>query len=141
MNIYFFYKNESRDHWYDCTIEAWSENDNTYYEGKRASSFSLLESLHIHICKDYFRTLKDREPFLCARITHEYGTNLSLGHNARTPQEFIHDKRNRIECFETCDHKTFQRFKKKMLEIYAATTPVNYTEILMQDSTTCRMLY
>ena len=35
MNLYFFYKNESNKSWYDFTLEAWGENDNTYMNGER----------------------------------------------------------------------------------------------------------
>jgi hypothetical protein len=134
MNLYFFFKNESTESWYDCTIEAWEENDNTYIDGKRVSSFSMLERMHIHACK--------RSPrFHSIRLDHDYATDSCLGHHAKDRNEFLKEKtENNYQRMDETTHRTFQRFKKVMLKIYNSYPAVNYTSRLLKDAPACRIL-
>jgi len=141
MNIYFFYKNENNSSWYDFTLEAWEENDNTYVEGKRASSFSLMEKVSIHMAKNH--TCKtERRTFHCARFDHEFGMNLCMGHSAKSINEFRMAKtENGYYPMTETSHKNFQRFKKMMLTIYHNYPSVNYTAHLFKDAPACRILF
>lgn len=140
MNLYFFYKNESSTGWYNCTIEAWEENDNAYQDGKPVSSFKQLERLHIHISKHPTAT-EERKEFHSAGFDHDYGTDSCLGHGAKTVKDFIQDKtESRYSCMEQTDHRTFQRFKKVMLRIYLNYPGVNYTKQLLKEAPLCRIL-
>jgi hypothetical protein len=141
MNIYFFYKNENNSSWYDFTLEAWEENDNTYMEGKRVSSFSLMEKVRIHIAKNLYDTT-ERRKFHCARFDHEFGTDLCTGDRSKSVEEFRKDKtENQYSPMLETNHRNFQRFKKVMFEIYHNYPSVNYTEHLFKEAPACRILY
>ena len=141
MNIYFFFKNENNSSWYDFTLEAWEENDNTYIEGKRVSSFSLMEKIRMHISKNP-NEKKERRKFHCARFDHEFGIDLCTGHGAKSIEEFRKDKTEwEYSLMTETNHRNFQRFKKVMLAIYRNYPSVNYTEHLFKDAPTCRILW
>jgi len=135
MNLYFFYKNESSNSWYDCTIEAWEENDNCSRNGKAVSSFTLIEKLHIHTCKH-------PDTYNCARLDHDLGTDLSTGHNAETPRQFLRDQTEIDYTRRTeINYHQFQRLKKTLLKLFSNYPQVNYTERLLADARPCRILF
>jgi hypothetical protein len=140
MNIYFFFKNKSYHAFYDCTIEAWQENDNTFIEGKKVSSFTRLERLHIFISK-HPQDKEERKKYHCAGIDHDFGTDCCMGHRAKNLKEFRKDliETSHSGMTET-NHRNFQRLKKAMLRIYNSYPSINYTEQLMKDSVACRIL-
>lgn len=141
MNIYFFFKNENNSSWYDFTLEAWEENDNSYIEGKRVSSFSLMEKVRIHISKNP-PGKSERRTFYCARFNHEFGTDLCIGHHAKSIEEFrMKRTENEYSPMTETNHRNFQRFKKVMLAIYRNYPLVNYTEHLFKDAPACRILF
>jgi len=142
MNIYFFFKNNCTDSWYDFTLEAWEEEDNTYRDGKRVSSFKLLEKIHMHISKHPHGN-EERKKFHCARFDHDFGTNLCEGDSAETVKQFRKDKTEGCyssSSFTETNHRTFKRFKKVMLAIYQNYPSVNYTERLVKEAPVCRIL-
>lgn len=143
MNLYFFFKNESSSNWYDCTIEAWQENNNTYMDGKPVSSFNQLERLKLHICKHPTDT-EERKKYHAARFDHDYGEDSSLGHNAKNLKDFIRDQtvsESSYRRMTQIDHRTFQRFKKAMIKIYREYPAVNYTSLLLKEAPLTRILF
>lgn len=140
MNLYFFFRNDSSQSWYDLTLEAWEENDNTYIDGKKASSFSLLERIKMHISK-HPEANTERKKFFCARFDHEWGTSLCTGHSAKTVREFRKEKTEQgYQVMTETTHTNFQRFRKIAFKINNRYPVVNFTEQLMKDSPVCRIL-
>ena len=137
MNLYFFFKNKRYHGFYACTIEAWQENDNTFMEGKKVSSFIMLERLHIFVSKHP----EERKKYHIARINHDFGTDSCMGHRAKNLKELREDLTGTSYYGMTeTNHRNFQRLKKSMLRIYNNYPPINYTKQLMKDSVACRIL-
>ncbi len=140
MNIYFFFNNESCYNWYNCTIEAWEENDNTWHNGKRVSRFLQLERLKIHICKHPTST-DTKHGYHCCGLDHDSAADSCIGHYAKTKREFLKEMESGHSKMRRTDHKTFQRLKKAMLQIYIKYPPVNYTEHLLRHAPASRIMF
>jgi hypothetical protein len=101
----------------------------------------MLESLSIHISK-HPEGNEERKKFHSARIDHDFGCNSCMGHHAKSKKEFIKAKtESDYQAMNETNHKTFQRLKKKMLEIYAKYPAVNYAARVVKDAPTCRILF
>lgn len=133
MELYFFIRNESDNNWYNCTIEAWEENDNSFIDGKKVSSFRQLESMRIHISK------LNKTTYHSCRFDHDFGTDSSTGHHEKSRKGFLAEMTEARYPFVRINHKSFQAFKKKMLKIYTSYTEVNYTERLVKEAPACRI--
>lgn len=141
MNIYFFFKNENNSGWYDFTLEAWSENNNTYRKGIKGSSFTLLEKLHIHLSKDPLNKIEGKK-YHCARLDHEFGSDLCTGYEAHSPEEFLKGKtKNEYSPMTEINHNNFKRFKKVIFEIYRQYPALNYSEQLLKVEKPCSVLF
>lgn len=132
MELYFFYKREYRGSFYNCSIEAWEENNNTYQDGKRVSAFTQLERVKIHLCKDPGH-------YHSARFDHDFSGNSCYGHFAKALIDFRSalDENGFIEI----NHSQYQRFKKIMFRLYQGYPLVNFTERLLTDPPFTRILF
>ncbi len=131
MDLFFFVKNESNSSWYNCTIEAWEENNNSYIDGDRVSAFTQLERVKIHICKE-------PDKYHSARFDHDFSNNSCMGHYAKSLIEFLNSHKE--NGYREINHKTFQRLRSAMFSIYKTYPGINYTERLFKEAPLTRIL-
>ncbi len=131
---YFFYRRDYHDSFYDVVIESWI-GEPTFYvgEGIHRESFTLLEKLKIHACKNHSHSNK-RKKFHCLTFEHRKGLDLCEGISAKSEREFLKIQVNSVYYpMEQISKSDFLRFRKAILSIYKNYPDIDYEQIIEMD--------
>lgn len=113
MKVHYFYKRGFNKSWFAVTLQAILEED-VYSSARQQQekSFTYIEVLNCHICKDMDR-------FQNSNFKIEFGRNSCFGNRATSVEDLYKDKLNRAdstESFELITREQYERLRK--LAIY-----------------------
>ncbi|HLG35551.1 MAG TPA: hypothetical protein VI757_11785 [Bacteroidia bacterium] len=138
MEVFFFYRNNSCNRWFNAALEAWGEDDKvTDKSGEKICHYDHLETIHIHIGKHPKR-------FHCCTIRHEFGRDDCMGDSSRSRDAFLKrklDRNNSLQDFTLINHRTFNRFRKVMLNLHRRYPPINYAEVAVTEVMPSRIIF
>lgn len=115
MKVHYFYKRNYNKYWFAIQLEALMEEDSFSAQRQvKEKSFTYLEKLRCHICKDMGR-------FQSSEFNLEFGKDSCHGSGAKSVAELYKiklDKTHKLESFTLITRLQYERLRKLAFAVY-----------------------
>ena len=123
MKVHYFYKRKYNGNWFAIELEALMEEDSfSAPRNVKEKSFTYLEKLSCHICKDMGR-------FHNSEFKIEFGKDSCYGSGAKSVAELYKtklDKTHKLQSFTLITRLQYERLRKLAFAVYESNKCMDF---------------